>query len=223
MRAQLSVVIPTLNASSDLPACLIALMEGVEMALIRELVVTDGGSTDASLEIAKEAGADVVTGPASRGGQLRRGVAATQGQWLLILHADSVLPQGWGSAVTQQMEGGGAAYFRLRFDTTGFAPSWVSAWANLRSRWLGLPYGDQGLLISRAEYDAIGGFSDVPLMEDVAIARALRGRLTALPLEITTSASKYQKDGWVRRGTRNLTLLLRYLAGADPERLVRRY
>ncbi len=223
MRAQLSVVIPTLNAASDLPACLIALMEGVEMALIRELVVTDGGSTDATLKIAKEVGADVVTGPPSRGGQLRRGVAATEGEWLLILHADSLLPHGWGAAVAAQMSSGSAAYFRLRFDTDGFAASWVSAWANARARWLGLPYGDQGLLISRAEYDAVGGFSDIPLMEDVAIARALRGRLTALPLEITTSAAKYQRDGWLRRGTRNLTLLLRYLGGTDPERLAGRY
>lgn len=223
MRAELSVVIPTLDAEAGLPACLSGLMEGVEAGLIRELVITDGGSTDATLTIAEEVGAQVVTGPASRGGQLRRGVAATQGAWVLVIHADSVLPAGWAEALPAQMQTGRPAYFRLRFDVTGLAPQAVALWANLRARWLGLPYGDQGLLISRADYDAVGGYRDIPLMEDVVLARALRGRLTRLPMAITTSAAKYQRDGWVRRGARNLTLLLRFLLGADPERLARRY
>ncbi len=223
MRAELSVVIPTLDAEAGLPACLSGLMEGVEAGLIRELVITDGGSTDATLTIAEEVGAQVVTGPASRGGQLRRGVAATQGAWVLVIHADSVLPAGWAEAVAVQISTGKPAYFRLRFDVTGLAPQAVALWANLRARWLGLPYGDQGLLVARADYDAVGGYRDIPLMEDVVLARALRGRLTRLPMAITTSAAKYQRDGWVRRGARNLTLLLRFLLGADPERLARRY
>ena len=223
MRAELSVVIPTLDAEAGLPACLSGLMEGVEAGLIRELVITDGGSTDATLSIAEEVGAQVVTGPPSRGGQLRRGVAATDGAWVLVIHADSVLPAGWAEALPAQMQTGRPAYFRLRFDVTGLAPQAVALWANLRARWLGLPYGDQGLLISRADYDAVGGYRDIPLMEDVALARALRGRLTRLPMAITTSAAKYQHDGWGRRGARNLTLLLRFLLGADPERLARRY
>ncbi len=86
-----------------------------------------------------------------------------------------------------------------------------------------MPYGDQGLLLSRADYDAIGGYRDMPLMEDVALARRLRGQLHMLPLSVTTSAARYQRDGWLRRGGRNLSLLLRYLGGADPARLARRY
>ena len=165
MRAKLSVVIPTLNAAAALPACLSALMAGVETGLIRELVISDSGSQDATMAIAEEAGAVQVSGPPSRGGQLRRGAGAAGGDWLLFLHADSQLPDGWTDAVEAQMAAGRPACFRLKFDARGMAPALVAGWANLRSRLLGLPYGDQGLLISRADYDAIGGFPDIPLME----------------------------------------------------------
>ena len=223
MRARLSIVIPTLNAADALPLCLSSLGEGLEAGIIREVVFSDGGSQDQTLEIADAAGAAVVEGPPSRGGQLRRGVAATQGDWLLVVHADSVLPSGWPAVVVKQMQVGNPAAFRLRFDARGLVPRLVAGWANLRSRLFRLPYGDQGLLLSRQDYEAVGGYPDIPLMEDVAIARRLRRRLRLLPVAITTSAEKYRHDGWLRRGVRNLSILTRYLMGADPAQLVKRY
>ncbi|MEQ8294195.1 MAG: TIGR04283 family arsenosugar biosynthesis glycosyltransferase [Roseovarius sp.] len=223
MRAKLSVVMPTLNTEAALARSLPALAEGLSAGLIRELVISDGGSDDATLAIAEEAGAEVVTGPASRGGQLRRGAEAARGEWLLFLHADTVLPPGWADLVLSHLPTGRPAHFRLQFDTSGTAAAMVAGWANLRSRLFCLPYGDQGLLISRAEYEATGGYRDIPLMEDVALARTLGRRLTVLPATVTTSAEKYRRDGWLRRGARNLSLLLRYLSGAKPERLARRY
>ncbi|MEQ8895714.1 MAG: TIGR04283 family arsenosugar biosynthesis glycosyltransferase [Roseovarius sp.] len=223
MRAKLSVVIPTLNAETALTRSLPALAEGLSAGLIRELVISDGGSKDATLTIAEEAGAQIVTGPASRGAQLRRGAGAAQGEWLLFLHADTVLPPGWPDLVLSHLPTGRPAHFRLKFDASGPAASIVAGWANLRSRVFRLPYGDQALLISRSDYDATGGYPDRPLMEDVAMARKLGRRLTILPATVTTSADKYRRDGWLRRGTRNLSLLLRYLSGADPTRLARRY
>ena len=95
MPARISVIIPTLDAAATLPDCLSALLEGVVQGLIGDLVISDGGSRDATLELAQAAGAVVVTGPASRGGQLRRGCAAARGSWLLVLHADTVLDVGW--------------------------------------------------------------------------------------------------------------------------------
>ena len=223
MRAALSVIIPTLDAGQGLPACLGALVEGLESAVIRELIVSDGGSGDATLQLADAAGAIIVQGAPSRGGQLRRGAQVASGDWLLFLHADTVLPPGWPQAVQAQIAKGGPAAFRLGFDTRGPMPALVAGWANLRSRVFGLPYGDQSLLIARADYEATGGFEDIPLMEDVAIARALKGRITLLPLAVTTSAARYQHDGWLRRGTRNLLTLVRYLCGADPKRLAVTY
>ncbi|OUS22252.1 glycosyl transferase [Rhodobacterales bacterium 59_46_T64] len=226
MRAPISVIIPVLDAAAALPACLAALMEGLEAGVIREVILTDGGSTDDSQRIGDAVGAVWVTGAPSRGGQLRRGAAAAAGDWLMVLHADTVLPDGWSAAALTHMEGGGGAagYFDLSFDAKSLAPRLVAGWANLRASRFGLPYGDQGLLISRALYDAVGGYGDMPLMEDVAMARALgRARVRPLGAVVRTSARRYATEGYLRRGGRNLILLLRFLCGADPQRLARAY
>lgn len=224
MRAALSIIIPTLNAEAALPAAFLALMPALEAGVLREVVVSDGGSVDRSCEIAEAAGALVVSGVAGRGGQMARGADAAHGGWLLFLHADSVLQAGWVEAVMAHIaRDQRAGYFRLRFSARGFWPAVVAGWANLRSRAFGLPYGDQGLLISREMYDAVGGFSDIALMEDVAMARRLRGQLRCLPVVAVTDAVRYQQAGWLRHGARNLWRLLRYLAGVDPAKLRRGY
>lgn len=220
MPAPISVVIPTLNAERALGSCLAALMEGVDRGLIAELIVSDGGSTDATRTLADAWGANIVEGPPSRGGQLRRGCAAARAEWFLVVHADTVLMPGWAEAVSGQLARSEAAYFRLAFDRGGRI---VAAWANLRARVFGLPYGDQGLLVRRDLYARFGGYPDIPLMEDVAFVRALRGRLVALDAVAVTSAEKYRRQGWVRRGARNLLTLLRYFAGVSPEVLAAAY
>ncbi|WP_456386300.1 TIGR04283 family arsenosugar biosynthesis glycosyltransferase [Profundibacter sp.] len=224
MRAPLSIIIPVLNGEGELPHAIASLVEGLEAGLIRELVVSDGGSSDGSCGLAEEAGAVLVSGAAGRGGQLARGADAAGGAWLLFLHADTVLAAGWAEVVRAHIASEQrAGYFRLRFAASGFWPWFVAGWANLRSRLFGLPYGDQGLLISRDLYDAVGGFKDMALMEDVAMARSLKRQLRGLPMEAVTSAARYQDAGWARQSARNLWRLVRYLAGADPERLRRGY
>ncbi|WP_299699110.1 TIGR04283 family arsenosugar biosynthesis glycosyltransferase [uncultured Tateyamaria sp.] len=220
MPAPISVIVPTLNAEAALGPTLAALMEGVDGGLIAELVVSDGGSTDDTLKRADAWGANIVTGPPSRGGQLRRGCEAARAEWFLVVHADTVLSPGWSEVVSAHLGQRDAAYFKLRFDRGGRA---VAAWANLRARLFGLPYGDQGLLIRRDLYARVGRYPDIPLMEDVALARALRGQLVPLDATAVTSAEKYRRQGWVRRGARNLWTLTRYLAGADPEALAAAY
>ncbi|KIN79010.1 Glycosyltransferase, group 2 family protein [Sulfitobacter mediterraneus KCTC 32188] len=223
MPAPISVIIPTLNAEAVLPRCLESLMEGLEAGLIRELVISDGGSTDATGALAQAWGAEVVQGGASRGGQLRRGCAAARGDWLLVLHADSRLSPGWADVAARALAQADQAYwFQLRFDQGGLPGRIVAGWANLRSR-MGLPYGDQGLLISKTLYEAHGGYQNIPLMEDVALARALKGQLCGLEAQVITSAEKYRRQGWLRRGGRNLWTLLRYFAGVDPETLAAAY
>ena len=225
MRAPVSVVIPTLNEESGLPACLGALFEGVSAGVIRELIVTDGGSSDGTLEIAEEAGAEIVRCAASRGGQLRSGAAKAQGEWLLFVHADTVLSDGWRVVVEAHLaQADVAGYFALRFEKGGIAGHLVAGWANVRSRLFGLPYGDQGLLISRQLYEEVGGFAAIPLMEDVSLARRLgRRRFAKLEARAVTSPRKYQEQGWLRRGGGNLWTLLRYLVGVSPETLAAAY
>lgn len=224
MRAPISVIIPTLNAAQTLPAVLASLVPGLDAGLIREVVISDGGSGDGTAAIAAEWGAHFLTGPASRGGQLRRGADAAAGQWLLFLHADTQLSDDWVDAVQAHLAmPDHAACFTLRFRASGFGARFVAAWANLRTDMFGLPYGDQALLMTRAAYDAAGGYPDQPLMEDVALVRALPQRPKRLLAQAWTGAERYVHDGWFRRGANNLGTLLRYFAGADPAELARRY
>lgn len=221
---RISVIIPTLNAASQLPRCLDGLLPGVERGLIRDLILSDGGSTDATLQLGSDAGADIVQGDRGRGMQLRRGAEAAKGDWFLFLHADTVLDAEWPAAMAAHIQNDPcAATCQLAFRGSGFAPWWVASWANLRTRLFHLPYGDQTLLISRDLYAEVGGYQDIPLMEDVAMARALKGRLQVLPLRAHTGADRYETEGWLRRGGKNLFTLLRYFSGADPDSLAQRY
>jgi len=225
MRAPVSIIIPTLNAGEDLPAALSALAEGLDAGLIRELIVSDGGSDDDTVEFSEAAGAILVKGARGRGGQLARGAALAQGNWLLFLHADTQLGPGWAREVLCHIcdHNDQAGYFKLAFRSKGFSARFVAGWANWRSRWLGLPYGDQGMLVPRDFYTEIGGYPAIALMEDVALARALKGKLRLLEATAYTSAARYEAQGWWRRGIRNHVTLLRYLAGVDPEKLARSY
>ncbi|MDH3667224.1 MAG: TIGR04283 family arsenosugar biosynthesis glycosyltransferase [Paracoccaceae bacterium] len=226
MTAPVSVVIPTLEAADRIGPCLGALGEAVMEGVIHEVVVADGGSGDGIGEIAETVGARLITAPAGRGAQLAAGAQAARGQWLLFLHADTVLAPGWGAAVLAHVQGrpGHAGWFDLGFDAPGAGARLVAGWANLRSRLFGLPYGDQGLLISRRLYDEVGGYAPMPLMEDVDfVSRIGQSRLARLGVRAETSAARYRADGWLRRGWRNLSTLALYYLGADPEHLARRY
>ncbi|HIP22418.1 MAG TPA: glycosyltransferase [Rhodobacteraceae bacterium] len=223
MPAPISVIIPTLNAAASIGPTLAVLAEGLTAGLIGELIIVDGGSEDGIERIADQIGARFITAPPSRGGQLAAGAALATRPWLLFIHADTVLSTGWLAAAQAHLSAPDkAGYFRLRFDAQGLPPRLVAGWANLRSRLFGLPYGDQALLISTTLYNKVGGYPDQPLMEDVALARTLKGKLVLLKADAATSASKYQGQ-WLRRGSRNLTLLIRYVLGASPESLANRY
>ena len=225
MPAPLCVVIPTLNAADVLVETAEILVSGVMEGVIGSLVVSDGGSTDATLDVARALGAKIVEGPAGRGGQIARGVAAAEAEWVLILHADTHLGAHWLEAVTRHMSQfrDQAGYFQLSFRARGLAPALVAMGANARSKLFGLPYGDQGLLVRRVVLNAVGGVPEVPLMEDVALARALRGRLRMLEAEAATSAERYLRDGWGRRVLRNLWVLARYFLGVSPDVLAKSY
>jgi rSAM/selenodomain-associated transferase 2 len=226
MPAPLSIIIPTLNAAHELPLCLESLMPGLESGLIREVVVSDGYSDDRTGEIAEAAGATVITAAKGRGRQLIAGAEAARGDWLLFLHADTALSREWAERVADHIRErpGKAGVFRLKYRSDAKGARWLESRANRRAQWLGLPYGDQGLLMSRTLYDEVGGFADVRLMEDVMIVRAIgKQRLAFLDADARTSAAKYERDGWRKRAWKNGWILARFLLGTSPEKLAKDY
>lgn len=223
----LSVIIPARNAAAALPGTLASLEAGGD-ALVREVLVVDGGSSDGTAEVARRLGAALVACPPGRGIQLARGAQEAAGSWLLFLHADTRLGPGWAEAVgrfiADPAHERAAAYFRFALDDEAPAAQRLARIVAWRSRVLGLPYGDQGLLISRAFYDALGGFRPMTLMEDVDMVRRIgRGRLAALDCEAVTSAARYRRAGYVARPLRNLFCLCLYFAGISPRLIARIY
>ena len=214
-----SVLIPTLNAAPSLPATLADLR-----GQVAEIIIADGGSTDGTPEIARANGAHVITAPPGRGSQLRAAAAAATQPWLLALHADTRPGPGWQDAVaafiTRPEAAPTAGYFRFALDDASPEARRLEAMVAWRCRWLGLPYGDQGLLIRRDFYQALGGYEAIPLMEDVALIRRIgRKRLVALPATFVTSAEKWRQQGWYARSARNLFCLSLWFAGIAPERI----
>jgi rSAM/selenodomain-associated transferase 2 len=221
---RISIVVPTLDEVESI-AGLLEDLRG--LAVPHEVLVADGGSTDATCTVARERGARVLAAPRGRGAQLRAGAAATTAPLLCFLHADVRLSAAALREIERLAERGsaGAYAFRLAIDRTGPAYRLVEWGANLRSAWGRLPYGDQGLLVQRADYDAAGGFPAVPLMEDVAFVRALQQvtRVRLLPVAIRVSARRWEQEGLLRRTWANWLLLGAYLLGTPPERLAHRY
>ena len=219
------MVIPTLDAAAELPATLAMLANS---PVVHEIVVADGGSRDATVRIARDAGAEIIVAPRGRGQQLAAGAAAASTAWLLFLHADCRLEPGWEQALTTFFAAPDAAaragYFTLALDDASPAAQRLERIVAWRCRLLALPYGDQGLLIARTLYDAVGGFAAIPLMEDVDLARRLgRRRLAALPATARVSARRYRQGGYIRRPLRNLACLSLYFAGVPPRHIARLY
>ena len=219
----LSVIIPTRNANASLPRTLACLAGHRDEAGIDEIIVADGGSVT-SPEVT-EFGAVLLHGPSGRGVQMAAGAKAATGDWLLFLHADTVLGAGWAPAVRAHMESSGeAAVFRFKLDDASIKARILEKLVVLRCALFAMPYGDQGLLVSRALYDEAGGFRPLPLMEDVdLVSRIGRSRLTYLDVPAVTSAERYVRDGYVARIVRNLTCLAMWSVGVSPERISRFY
>jgi rSAM/selenodomain-associated transferase 2 len=228
----ISVIIPTLNAEASLAACLTALVPAVVSGLVREVILIDGGSTDRTLSIADQAGCDIVQLPQpNRGRQLGAGADKARHPWLLFLHADTVLDEGWQrevEAFVDRVDAGqrppAAAAFSFALDDLGFKPRMIEAGVAARCTLFRLPYGDQGLLIPKSLYRARGGYQTLPLMEDVALIQRLhRGERVILRSRAVTSAIRYQRDGYLKRAARNLTCLALYLARVPLPTIQRLY
>ena len=213
----LTVVIPTLNAAATLRAVL-------DATAWPATIVVDGGSADDTLRIAGECRARILVAPRGRGSQLAAGAAAADTDWVLLLHADTRPAPGWLAAVANHLDRhpGRAGYFRFTLDSPDPRARRLERWVAWRCRTFALPYGDQGLLVSRGLLSEIGGIRPLPLMEDVDLVRRLgRARLAPLNHSATTSAAKWERGGWLRRSAKNLLCLALYRGGV-PVGLIQR-
>jgi rSAM/selenodomain-associated transferase 2 len=218
----IGVVIPTLNEAEVLPALLDDLRR---VAVPLDIVIADGGSTDGTLAAASAADVRTVVVTRGRARQMNAGAREVAGGWLLFLHADSRMPararRALLTAVVDEPELD-VAVFAFAID---LPPGWkrfIEIGQALRQRLYGLSYGDQGLLVRRELFEMVGGYPDVPVLEDVLTLRALarRARVHTLPAAIVTSGRRYQRDGVVRTWLRNTAIIISYALGVPPHRLV---
>ena len=223
----LSIVIPALNEGGNIKASIDALKKS---AITRpyNIIVVDGGSEDATIDEARERGAQVIKCERGRGKQLAAGGKQAIGAWLLLLHADTKLEAGWFQEVEQFIISNtglchaGAFSYKLDNDTP--AASLLETIVNWRTRTLALPYGDQGLLISRMFYRDLRGYAPITIMEDVEIVRRIgRRRLHIFKSHAITSSYKYDRDGYILRPLRNLLCLALYFLGFQPQLIAKIY
>jgi rSAM/selenodomain-associated transferase 2 len=220
---RVSVVVPALNEEPGIAAA----VSSARSFGAAEVIVVDGGSQDATCRIAAEAGAEVLSSLPGRAVQQNAGAVISSGEVLLFLHADCRLPSGGVEQIEAALEDpavvGGS--FRQRIEDRGWLYRWLERGNAWRAGWRQVPYGDQGLFVRRASFEAAGGFPEVPLMDDVMLARSLRrlGRLKLVEGPLEVDARRWQQRGVIRQTLRNWCLLTAWRLGVSPERLAEHY
>jgi rSAM/selenodomain-associated transferase 2/rSAM/selenodomain-associated transferase 1 len=218
-RGGVSVIVPALNEEASLPLTLAA----VRLAGAHEIIVVDGGSADHTCEIARAHDAVVLSSAAGRARQMNCGAAVATGEFLLFLHADTLLPANWAALVRATLADANVAAGAFEFGLAGefVGRRLIERGTNWRARHRQLPYGDQGLFVRRETFLQIGGFPDQPIMEDYEFVRRLRrrGRIALVPAVALTSARRWQRLGPLRTTLLNQLVALGYLVGISPARL----
>jgi rSAM/selenodomain-associated transferase 2 len=223
----ISVIIPVLHEQAVINET-IAHLHVIRSDELVEIVVVDGDADADTLKVIKDGGVRRLAGGSGRAGQMNVGAAGAQGDILLFLHADTRLPAGAFGSISGCMEGGcfvGGA-FDLGIGSEGLAFRIIEKVATFRSRLTRIPYGDQAIFIRRDLFDRIGGYKEIPLMEDVELMRRIkRGghAIFIIPDKLRTSGRRWKKEGVVRCTLRNWTIILLYLMGVSPQKLARHY
>lgn len=224
----ISVIIPTLNEERTIAHTLSSL----PMSEILETIIVDGGSTDQTIPTAEVFCAEgsnvrVVTAPAGRARQMNEGAKASRGDILLFLHADTLMPAEAGLAIESALADpavvGGR--FDVTFDSRSALGTMISTFMNQRSRWSGIATGDQALFVRRRIFEQLGGFADIPLMEDIEFSRRLKraGQTAALRQSVITSFRRWEQQGPLRTILLMWALRFLYWVGVSPQHLARFY
>jgi rSAM/selenodomain-associated transferase 2 len=223
MTIALSIIIPTLNEEDVLGKTLTRL----QVKKNCEVIVVDGGSSDATLTLARNAGCKIISSPKGRGRQVNLGAAKATGEVLLFLHADTLLPDNFPAlilgAISRPTIAAGA--FSLAIDSPSKSLAAIAFLANLRARFLHLPYGDQALFATRTMFNTIGGFPEMEIMEDFVFIQNIKkeGKIIILPERATTSARRWQNIGIIRTTLINQLIVCGYSLGLPPGILARWY
>jgi rSAM/selenodomain-associated transferase 2 len=223
MRARITVVVPALNEAPCIVGCLDVLAP--LRARGHEVIVVDGGSEDGTARLAQDRADRVLVAPRGRASQMNAGARAARGAALVFLHADTRLPPDADRLVLEALAARRWGRFDVEIDGCGALLALVGAMMSLRSRLTGIATGDQALFVRRSAFDAVGGFPEIPLMEDIELSRRLRrgGPPACLRARVVTSARRWQARGALRTIVLMWRLRLAYALGADPARLAERY
>jgi len=221
----ISIIIPALNEAGAIREVLTHLQP--MQALGAEVVVVDGGSADDTMTIAASLCNFVERAPRGRASQMNAGAARASGSILLFLHADTRLPPSAIELVFDALRGGDQVWgrFDVRIESPNPVLWLIARMMNLRSRWSGIATGDQAIFVRRADFNRIGGFRDIPIMEDIALSRALRrlSKPACIRVPVITSARRWEQHGIMRTIFLMWRLRLAYFRGADPADLARAY
>ncbi|MEE8348986.1 MAG: TIGR04283 family arsenosugar biosynthesis glycosyltransferase, partial [Acidobacteriota bacterium] len=219
----ISVVIPALNEANPIASALnsIQISDGIEC------IVVDGGSRDKTPEVAQSSGARILHSPPGRARQMNAGAKAARGEFLVFLHADTRLPARFADHVRRILgtTGVAAGAFQLKIDHPAPGLRIVERGANWRSKYLKSPYGDQAIFLRRQLFNKVGGFPELPIMEDFQLIRRVRrqGRIVIAPAAVLTSPRRWQRMGSWRVTLINQVVIMGFLLGVDPGRLARWY
>ena len=224
-RPALSIIIPALNEAENLPDTLACLQP--MRARGQEVIVVDGGSRDTSIETARHVADQVIGSARGRARQMNRGAQFARGEILWFLHADTRVPEHADGAILSAVASTGRCWgrFDVQVADASLLLAWVTRLMNLRSRLTGIATGDQGMFMTRAAFEQMGGFEEIPLMEDIAASRCLRRQSPPAALHDTllTSARRWRRHGVIRTIVTMWALRLAYFLGVPAQRLARYY
>ncbi|QKQ75889.1 TIGR04283 family arsenosugar biosynthesis glycosyltransferase [Nostoc sp. TCL240-02] len=223
MQRRISIIIPTLNEAENIKEAIVTTQPNTNI----EVIIVDGGSKDDTIEIAQSLNVKVISSSPGRAVQMNAGVVAASGKILLFLHADTRLPTGFDEIICTALQQPGivAGAFNLRIDASLLSLRWVEWGVNVRSHFCQMPYGDQAIFLTKEVFQQIGGFPELPIMEDFELMHRLKriGRIVIIPTPVLTSARRWLQKGVLKTTLLNQIVIIAYLLGVSPERIRRWY